>query len=76
MVLLFASLLESTLFLIKWLGFVSFGVDSVTYYPFNVFSGPMEGYFQVFHYAALVLVVLSLAFPFMLRGLKKSIGWT
>ena len=74
--LLFASLLESTMFLIKWLGFVSFGVDSVTYYPFNVFSGPMEGYFQVFHYAALVLLVLSLGFPFILRGLKKSIGWT
>lgn len=74
--LLFASLLESILFLSKWAGFVSFGVDSVTYYPFNVFSGPMEGYFYVFHYAALVFVVLSLAVPFMVRGLKRSIGWT
>ncbi len=75
-VLVFASLLESTLFLIKWLKFVSFGVDSVTYYPFNVFSAPIEAYFQAFHYAALVLVVLSLGFPFVVRGLKKSIGWT
>ncbi len=36
-VLLFSSLLESTLFLLKWVGFASFGVDSVTYYPFDVF---------------------------------------
>jgi 4-amino-4-deoxy-L-arabinose transferase-like glycosyltransferase len=75
-VLLFASLLESTLFLIKWLKFVSFGVDSITYYPFNVFSGPIEGGFQAMHYAALGLVVLSIGFPFIVRGLKKSIGWT
>lgn len=74
-VLLFTSMLESTLFLIKWSGFVAFGVDSVTYYPFNVFSGPMDGYFQAFHYAAVVLMVLSIVFPFIVSSLKKLFSW-
>jgi 4-amino-4-deoxy-L-arabinose transferase-like glycosyltransferase len=76
LVLLFASMLESLAFLNKWVGFVAFGVDSVTYYPFDVFSSPMEsGYFEVFHYAAIVLVVFSVALPLLVRGLKKSFDW-
>lgn len=74
LILLFASLVESTMFLVKWSGFVAFGVDSVTYYPFDVFSMPMDGYFQPFHYAAIVLIVLSLTGSFMLNGLKKPFG--
>jgi 4-amino-4-deoxy-L-arabinose transferase-like glycosyltransferase len=74
LVLLFASMLESTLFLNKWSGFVAFGVDSVTYYPFNVFSGPMYGYFQAFHYAAIVLMVLSIMLPFIVSGFKRGFG--
>jgi 4-amino-4-deoxy-L-arabinose transferase-like glycosyltransferase len=62
-VLLLASLFESIVFLNRWVGFVSFGVNSVTYYPFDVYSGPLESYFQAFHYAAIVLVVFSVAFP-------------
>jgi hypothetical protein len=71
-VLLFSSLLESTLFLLKWVGFASFGVDSVTYYPFDVFSGPMSGYFVPFHYAGFALIVLSLAAPLILEGTKEK----
>ncbi|MCL5949621.1 MAG: hypothetical protein M1490_04000, partial [Candidatus Bathyarchaeota archaeon] len=71
-VLLFSSLLESILFLIKWVGFVSFGVDSVTYYPFDVFSGPMDSYFQEFHYAGIVLTVLSIISPFIMMGVKRG----
>ena len=76
LVLLFASMLESLAFLNKWVGFVAFGVDSVTYYPFDVFSSPMgSGYFEVFHYAAIVLVVFSVALPLLVRGLKKPFDW-
>jgi 4-amino-4-deoxy-L-arabinose transferase-like glycosyltransferase len=71
-VLLFSSLLESTLFLLKWVGFASFGVDSVTYYPLDVFSEPMIGYFVPFHYAGLALIVLSLAAPLILKGAKDK----
>ncbi|MCL4430035.1 MAG: glycosyltransferase family 39 protein, partial [Chloroflexi bacterium] len=74
-VLLFASLLESMMFLVKWVGFASFGVNSVTYYPFDVFSGPMGGYVQGFHDAAFVLVVLSLVFPFMVRGIRMALRY-
>jgi 4-amino-4-deoxy-L-arabinose transferase-like glycosyltransferase len=64
-VLLLASMVESIAFLNKWVGFVSFGVDSVTYYPFDVYSGPNQSYFQLFHYAAIVSVVFSVALPFV-----------
>ena len=75
LVLLFASMIESIAFLNKWSGFVAFGVDSVTYYPFNVFSEPIDGYFQVFHYVAIVLIVLTILLPFILRGFKKGFSW-
>ncbi len=75
LVLLFASLIESITFLDKWVGFVAFGVDSVTYYGFNVFSGPMNNYFQLFHTSAFVLIALSLVFPFIVWAVKKSFGW-
>jgi len=75
LVLLFGSLLESAVFLGKWVGFVAFGVDSVTYYPFDVFSGPMDGYFQAFHYAAIVLILLSISVPFIVGALKRPFGW-
>jgi 4-amino-4-deoxy-L-arabinose transferase-like glycosyltransferase len=70
-VLLLASIVESIVFLIEWVGFVSFGVDSVTYYPFDVYSVPVESYFQLFHYVAIVLVVLSVALPLLVIGLKN-----
>jgi 4-amino-4-deoxy-L-arabinose transferase-like glycosyltransferase len=76
LVLLLASLVESIMFLGKWTGFVAFGVDSVTYYQFNVFSGPMSQYFGLFHDAGFVLVLLTLVFPFMVRGIKRVYGLT
>ena len=60
------------MFLLKWVGFASFGVDSVTYYPFDVFSGPMSGYFVPLHYAGFVLIVLSLVAPLVLKGVKEK----
>jgi len=71
-VLIFASLIESTIFLLKWVGFASFGVDSVTYYPFDVFSGPLSGYYVPLHYAGFVLIALSLVAPLVLKGVKEK----
>jgi hypothetical protein len=73
LVLLFATMLEGTLFLNKWSGFVAFGVDSVTYYPFNVFSGPVDEYFHEIHYAAIVLMVLSITLPPIVGSLKNRL---
>jgi 4-amino-4-deoxy-L-arabinose transferase-like glycosyltransferase len=70
-VLLFSCLLESMIFLLKWVGFASFGVDSVTYYPFDVYSVPIEGYFGAFHYAGFFLIIISIAAPFIMMGAKR-----
>lgn len=72
LVLLFASLLESTLFLNDWTGFVSFGVDSVTYYGFNLFSKAMsEALLEPLHFAGLLLAVGSLLTPSTVVLLKR-----
>jgi hypothetical protein len=55
---------------------VAFGVDSVTYYQFNVFSGPMDQYFGLFHVAGFFFVVFALVFPFLVRGIKRVYGLT
>jgi 4-amino-4-deoxy-L-arabinose transferase-like glycosyltransferase len=73
--LLLASLFESTAFLVKWVGFVAFGVDSVTYYPFDVFAGATNGFSPSLPYVAVVLIVLSLAGPFLISTLKGVFGW-
>jgi 4-amino-4-deoxy-L-arabinose transferase-like glycosyltransferase len=74
-VLLLASLLESTAFIVKWVGFVAFGVDSVTYYPFDVFSGATNGFSPAFTYVAVVLMVFSIAGPFLVGFFKAVFGW-
>ncbi len=73
--LLLASLLESTAFLVKWVGFVAFGVDSVTYYPFDVFSGAQNGFSPLLPYVAVVLMMVSVAGPFLAGILKGVFGW-
>ncbi len=71
--LVFASLLESTLFLNAWVGFVAFGVDSVTYYGFNLYSDAMpKDAVAQWHFAALALVLAALAVPFVVGSLQKS----
>ncbi len=74
LVLLFASLVESMVFLAEWDGFVSFGPDSVNYFPFFVHSGP-SAYFLEFHYIAIVSMILSITFPFMAKWFKRRVGW-
>jgi hypothetical protein len=73
--LLLASLLESVAFLVKWVGFVAFGVDSVIYYSFDVFSGATNGFSPALPYVAVVLMVLSLACPFLMGTLKGVFVW-
>jgi hypothetical protein len=74
LVLLFASLLESTLFLNDWTGFVSFGVDSVTYYGFDLFSEAMpKDVLLPMHYAALAFVVGSLCLPSIYSMMHGSV---
>ncbi len=71
-VLLFAVLLESLLFLNAWTGFVAFGVDSVTYYGFMVNSDALTaGVLLPMHYAAGVLVVACLVLPPAADFLRK-----
>ena len=74
LILLFASLVESVLFLNDWTGFVSFGVDSVTYYGFELFSDAMiDEVLLPLHYGALVLIVGSMFLPLMLRIMHRSL---
>ena len=75
LVLVLASLLESTAFITKWVGFVAFGVDSVAYYPFNVFSEAANGFSPALTYVALVLMVLILAVPFLVGVLRGAYRW-
>jgi len=72
--LLFASLLESILFLEKWVGFVAFGVDTVTYYGFNVFTEPIYTDLALYHNIAFVLIICSLALPPLLGSLRKKLA--
>lgn len=73
-ILLFASLLESTLFLNDWTGFVSFGVDSVTYYGFNLFSEAItDEVLLPLHYAALILTAGSMILPLVVSAVQRSL---
>jgi hypothetical protein len=78
LVLLFASMVESLVFLNghESDGLVWFDVDSAgNYFPFNLFSSGVGSYFQEIHYAAIVLMVLSLIFPSLVNSLNKGFLW-
>ena len=66
LVLLVAALVESVVFLVEWEGFVSFGVDSVVYYGFEVYS-PVSDYFAELHYLGLALILASLTLPLLVK---------
>jgi 4-amino-4-deoxy-L-arabinose transferase-like glycosyltransferase len=69
LVLLVAALVESVVFLVEWEGFVSFGVDSVVYYGFEVYS-PVADYFAEYHYLGLAVILASLALPLLFNALR------
>jgi 4-amino-4-deoxy-L-arabinose transferase-like glycosyltransferase len=78
LVLLFASLLESTLYLNSWVNYAWFGVSESVYYPFNLYSGLMDNAITTpLHWATLALMVTSLLLPFVpraIRGLQKILA--
>ena len=74
-VLLFASLVESIIFLnhTEPYPLIDFKVDYTGhYFPFNVVT-PVSTYFQLWHYTAVILIILSIFSPTILSTLKKSI---
>ena len=78
LVLLMGSMVESVMFLNSHEsdGLVWFDVDSNgNYFPFNLFSQPVNSFFQEIHYAAIVLIMLSLIFPSLVSSLKKGFLW-
>lgn len=71
LVLLFSSLTENIIFLNGWTGFVAFGVDSVTYYGFNLFSEAVNrNMLDALHQSALILIVTSIIIEPLFKGLK------
>ena len=70
--LLFASVLESTLFLnhSEPYPLIDFKVDYAGhYFPFNVYTS-VSNNFQAWHFAAVALIVLSMLSPFIWNALK------
>ncbi len=73
-VLIFASLLESTLFNSTWAVFAAFGVDTVSYFPFFLNTDPMsKNTVLIMHFFALALAVLSMFLPFLFSHMNKSL---
>ena len=71
LVLLFSSMTENIIFLNGWTGFVAFGVDSVTYYGFNLFSEAVNrNMLDALHQSALILIVTSIIIEPLFKGLK------
>ena len=71
-VLVFASMFESIVFLNRTEPYplVDFKVDYAGhYFPFNVFT-PVSSNFQLWHYAAVALIFLSMASPFIVRAMR------
>ncbi len=72
--LIFVSLLESTLFLNKWYPFASFGVDTISYYPFFLKTdAPPLGTMLLMQYGGLVLAVFSLFLEPLMTQMKRSL---
>jgi 4-amino-4-deoxy-L-arabinose transferase-like glycosyltransferase len=72
LLLVFASMIESVQYLGRWFDYASFGVDSVTYYPFNLYL--QTAYGPVLHtlqFAALALIVACLCLPATVGALKR-----
>jgi hypothetical protein len=75
LILVFASLFESIQFLNRWVDYAWFGVDTVTYYPFNLFSKTLFSDSLVpVQYSALAIIVLTLFLPFIVSFLKCSMN--
>ena len=71
LLLVFASLIESTQYLGIWLEYTSFGLDTVTYYPIDNYSMTAYGSsLPMLQYGALALIIASL-FLLTITGVLK-----
>lgn len=74
LLLVLASMIESVQYLGGWVDYASFGVDSVTYYPFNLYA--QTAYSSILHtiqYYALIIVVLCLFLPFLVGKTHQAL---
>ena len=72
--LLFASIVESLVFLNHYelYTLIDFKVDYAgNYFPFNVYT-PVSTNFQLWHYFAVALMILSLVSPFVWRAIRGA----
>lgn len=68
LLLIVCSLIESILFLNIWVIYASFGVDSVTYYPLNLYADTTyPELVSTIHYIALALVVATIVLAVLLE---------
>jgi hypothetical protein len=73
LLLLFASMIESIRYLGGWVDYASFGVDTVTYYPLNLYAQTAySSVLQMLQYGALALILLSFFLPSIVSKLKRS----
>jgi 4-amino-4-deoxy-L-arabinose transferase-like glycosyltransferase len=71
--LIVGSLVESVVFLNGWVTYASFGIDSVVYYPLNLYMDTAyPGLVTQMHYAALGLVLATFGLVFLLDTRRKK----
>jgi 4-amino-4-deoxy-L-arabinose transferase-like glycosyltransferase len=74
LLLVFATLLESLSFLSGWVDYASFGVDTVTYYPFNLYAQTAyRAVLQPMQYTAMALIVMSLVLPDLMGKIHQAL---
>jgi hypothetical protein len=73
LLLVFASMVQSVQYLGGWVDYAFFGVDTVTYYPFNLFAQTAYGsVLYALQYGALALIIASFFLPAIVSRLKRS----
>lgn len=69
--LILASMVESILFLNVWVIYASFGIDTVTYYPLNIYANAAyPELVSTIHYIALALVAATIVLAVLLETRK------
>jgi 4-amino-4-deoxy-L-arabinose transferase-like glycosyltransferase len=73
LLLVFASLVQSVMYLDGWVDYASFGVDSVTYYPLDLFAQTAyRSVLVIIQYGALALILVSFFLPTIVSRVKRS----
>lgn len=74
LLLIFASMVQSVQYLGGWVDYAFFGVDTITYYPFNLYMQTAYGpVLLTLQYGALALILLSLFSPAIFGDLKGAL---